>query len=223
MERQGLYAGYKLNRWAPAVTHTMFADDTMLYGTLTDTTIDAVKSILHQYYTMSGQQVNYSKSSNTFQQKCRTTRQAAVKAKLGVRSMGSHEKYLGVKILQHGNSCTSYNYLIEKMENRLPGWKRHNITHVGRTMMIQSVLALIPIYYMATGMLPKKVINNMNQILRNFWWGHSKDQRKMHFLKWEWFITSKDKGGLDLRSLEELNKALVAKLTWRFLQNQEAL
>lgn len=147
----------------------------------------------------------------------------AVKSVLGVRTMDSHEKYLGVKILQHGSSCTSYNYLIEEIDNRLPGWKRHNLTHAGRDTMIQSVLALIPVYYMAMSLLPKSVIKRMNHILRNFWWEHSSEHMKMHFLKWDWFLTSKAKGGLGLRYLEDLNKALVEKLAWRFLQHPDSL
>lgn len=45
----------------------------------------------------------------------------------------------------------------------------------------------------------------------------------MHFLKWEWFNLHKEKGGLGLRSLYELNLELVAKLSWRFLHEQDAL
>ncbi|KAI3850787.1 hypothetical protein MKW98_030847 [Papaver atlanticum] len=212
MERQGLYAGYKLNRWAPSVTHTMFSDNVMLYGTLTNNTITAVQSILHQYYTVSGQQVNYNKSSIHFSKTVLPEKQAEVQAFLGVRKMGSQEKYLGVKVLQHGNNCSFYNYLTEKMENKLSGCKRHNLSHAGRTVLIQSFLALIPIYYMATTLLPKTVIKRMNQILRNFWWGHTKEKRKIRFLRGEWLTTAKEKGGLGLRSLDELNKALVAKL-----------
>lgn len=31
-EVQGLYQGYKINRWAPTITHLMFVDDLFFFG-----------------------------------------------------------------------------------------------------------------------------------------------------------------------------------------------
>lgn len=76
---------------------------------------------------------------------------------------------------------------------------------------------------METTVIPKTVLNKLTQIIRDLWWGHTRDKRKMHFLKWEWFNLPKKKGGLELRSLSDLNLALVTKLSWRFLQEQESL
>lgn len=57
-----------------------------------------------------------------------------------------------------------------------------------------------------------------------FLMGYSNNEgRKMHFLKWEWFNLPKEKGGTGLRSLTDLNQALVAKVAWRFLHDQDSL
>ncbi|RZC78270.1 hypothetical protein C5167_002492 [Papaver somniferum] len=45
----------------------------------------------------------------------------------------------------------------------------------------------------------------------------------MHYIHWDWFSISKNKGGLGLESLEQLNKAFVTELTWRFLADPSAL
>lgn len=137
--------------------------------------------------------------------------------------MDKEEKYLGVKIIQQGNRVSYYNFLIEKSEAALAGWRRNTLSHAERTVLIQSVLALIPVYYMATTSIPITILNKLTQIIRDFWWGHDRDRRKMHFLRWDWFNLPKEKGGLGLQSLSELNQALVAKLAWRFLHDQDAL
>lgn len=49
MEMDGLYSGYRLNRWAPPVSHLMFADDVMLFGIMNERTIAAISRILHDY------------------------------------------------------------------------------------------------------------------------------------------------------------------------------
>lgn len=71
MESEGLYSGYKLNRWAPSVSHLMFADDVLLFGVLNSNTIQAVTNILQQYSRWSGQQVNYNKSAVFFSKSVR--------------------------------------------------------------------------------------------------------------------------------------------------------
>lgn len=42
------------------------------------------------------------------------------------------------------------------------------------------------------------------------------------YTKWDSFTANKEKGGLGLRYLENLNKVLVAKLTWRFLNDTDS-
>ncbi|XP_026428221.1 uncharacterized protein LOC113324099 [Papaver somniferum] len=170
MERDGMYAGYWLNRWDPFITHIIFDDDVMLSGV-----------------------PNNAKISST-----------NITSSLA-------------------NSCASHKFLVEKFDGKLIGWKRHFLSHVGRTVLIQYVVALLPIYFIAVSIIPKEIINKLNQTIRNFWWGHSREQRKMHYLNWDWFTTSKEKDGLGLRSLELLNKALIAKLAWRFLRDSSSL
>ncbi|XP_026417508.1 uncharacterized protein LOC113312991 [Papaver somniferum] len=68
---------------------------------------------------------------------------------------------------------------------------------------------------MATNLVLKVFIRKLEKTIRDFWWGHSRDTRKLHHIKWDWFLISKEQGGLGLRSLEHINLALVAKLAWR--------
>lgn len=66
MELDGLYYGYKVNRWAPSVSHLMFADDVMPFGCLTSRMVDTVTATLEEYSKCSGQVVNYIKSGIYF-------------------------------------------------------------------------------------------------------------------------------------------------------------
>lgn len=156
--------------------------------------------------------MNLNKSAIIFSTSVSVDRQSEVIISFGVRKMEIEDKYLGIKILKGGNRVNSYDFLIEKFDAKLCGWKKHFLSHAGRTTLIQSVLSLIPLYYMATNLVPKAVLHKLNQTMRNFWWGHSRKERKMHYINWNWFTISKEQGGLGLRSLEHLNMALVAKL-----------
>ncbi|XP_026451472.1 uncharacterized protein LOC113351752 [Papaver somniferum] len=214
MERDGLYAGYRLNRWSPFVSHLMFTDNVMLFGILTNDNIAAVNTILQNYSTWSGQQVNYNKSAVSFSKGVASDMQQDVITALGVKQMEIEDKFLGVYILKPSYRCNSHEYLIDKFDNKLAVWKKEMLSHAGRTTLIQAVLALIPLLH---------IINKLSQTIRNFWWGHSREQKKLHYIKWDWFISNKNKGGLGLRSLENLNKELVVKLAWRFINDTDSL
>ncbi|RVW54128.1 putative ribonuclease H protein [Vitis vinifera] len=48
-------------------------------------------------------------------------------------------------------------------------------------------------------------------------------ERKVHLIKWEVVCTSKEKGGLGMRRIESLNKALLGKWVWRFAVEKDNL
>ncbi|RVX12604.1 Transposon TX1 uncharacterized 149 kDa protein [Vitis vinifera] len=47
-------------------------------------------------------------------------------------------------------------------------------------------------------------------------------ERKIHLVKWELVCLEKDKGGLGVKSISILNKALLCKWSWRFAMEREA-
>ncbi|OVA19136.1 Reverse transcriptase zinc-binding domain [Macleaya cordata] len=72
--------------------------------------------------------------------------------------------------------------------------------------------------------LPKTIFQQLNTIYRRFWWNHTDDNGKKLVLRaWDEFYKPKEEGGLGIRKPELVNKALTAKLTWRFLTNPDAI
>uniref|UniRef100_A0A3Q7HJI9 Uncharacterized protein n=1 Tax=Solanum lycopersicum TaxID=4081 RepID=A0A3Q7HJI9_SOLLC len=66
-------------------------------------------------------------------------------------------------------------------------------------------------------------IKEITTMLSNFRWGHDKDKRKMHFEKWEILCSTKSKRGIGFRELKSFNQALLAKLAWRILTQEDSL
>lgn len=123
---------------------------------------------------------------------------------LGVKQMKINDKYLGHQLLKPGHQNASFEFLNDKFEVKLAGWKGTDLSHAGRTILIKNILGLIPPYYMAESIIPKKTLDNLSGIIRNFWWGHAKDTRNTHFVNWNQFELSKDQGGLGIRYLQNL-------------------
>ncbi|CAN1840830.1 Uncharacterized mitochondrial protein AtMg00310 [Linum perenne] len=76
---------------------------------------------------------------------------------------------------------------------------------------------------MASFLIPKTNIDKLNTIISDFWWGKVDGKKKMHWVSWEKLCLPKENGGLGFKDLEAFNHALLAKQTWRLIQNPDLL
>ncbi|XP_026442305.1 uncharacterized protein LOC113341766 [Papaver somniferum] len=215
--------GYKINRWAPTITHLMFADDLFFFGEHSKINVLNLKKLLDRYASLSGQMTNYNKSAIYFSKGISDLRRQTTSQDLGVREMVSDDNYLGIYPLTSDYRIASFDYLVDKFNTRLPGWRFPFTNMAGRTVLLKTSLSSIPIYCMGICLLPKCVTQEIDKIMRCFWWGHSTDEKKLHFFNWAKVFLSKEDGGLGIRNMELMNIALVCKLAWRFLENEDAM
>ena len=72
------------------------------------------------------------------------------------------------------------------------------------------------VYQMSLFRMPKSVARRLEKLQRDFLWGGRNLERKAHLVKWEVVCGDKEKGGLGIRKLTLLIKALLGKWIWRF-------
>ena len=56
----------------------------------------------------------------------------------------------------------------------------------------------------------------LEKIQQNFLWGGGTLERKPHLVKWVTVCLNKRKGGVGVRCLSSLNKAILCKWNWSF-------
>ncbi|RVX23479.1 putative ribonuclease H protein [Vitis vinifera] len=71
--------------------------------------------------------------------------------------------------------------------------------------------------------MPKIVARRLEKVQRDFLWGGGNLEGKIHLVNWKVICTDKDKGGLGLRKLAMLNKALLGKWIWRYACDKDNL
>lgn len=119
--------------------------------------------------------------------------------------------YLRLSLNRSLKSFSFWQIIIEKIERKLSTWSSH-FTSKGRSLaLIQATLSNPPTYYMSLYGTPHKGVTRIESLFRNCLW---KDDT--HFVRWNTINLTLDKGGLDLYSMKEKNRAILAKQVWRY-------
>ena len=92
-----------------------------------------------------------------------------------------------------------------------------------KEILIKAVAQAIPTYIMGVFKLPMSVCDDLNRMVRNFWWGSSEGKRKTHWTARPNILAHKMKGGLGFKDFRLFNQALLARQAWRLLSNPNSL
>lgn len=97
------------------------------------------------------------------------------------------------------------------MSKKFARWKEKLLSIGGREILTKAIAQAVPTYAMGCFLLPKTLCNDLERIMRNFWWGQRNQESK---LAW---------GGIGFRSLQAFNLPLLAKKGWQILTNYNSL
>ena len=191
------------------VSHLLYAGNTLLFCRADQEQPAHLSWLLMWFETISGLRINLKKSEIISVGSI--TEVDLLALELGCKVGTLPSSYLGLPLRAPHNSVAVWDGIEERFRKRLALWKRQYISKGGRITLIRSTMSSLPIYFMSLFWMPKWVRLRLEQIQRGFLWGGGNLEKKPHLVKWLTVCSDRKMGGLGVKSLSILNKALLCK------------
>ena len=213
-----LISGAKLAPGAPSISSLFYADDVLLFC---GAKIEALMHCIDKYCGWSGQSINRDKSGIFVSKGVHTQFIQQVKNQWGIKQLPKDVKYLGLPLFLSANKSKDLAFVKDKLEARVCGWKSKCLSWMGATL-IKTVAQASPIYGMSAFKFPKGLCEDLNAIVRKFWWNPKKEDNRFYTpMTWSNLCRPLSDGGLGFRPFESFNEAMIAKLAWWVLSNRD--
>ena len=163
-----LWNPVKASRSGPAFSHLFFADDLVLFTSANSENCAAISSVLQEFCAKSGQKVSEAKSRVFFSPNVNPEERETLTSILGFNSTNNLGKYLGFPIKHPGRRGHECGSILDRVKKKLAGWKANLLSMAGRMVLIQASSSAIPSYVMQSNFLPKKILDGIDRVNRNF-------------------------------------------------------
>jgi ribonuclease HI len=206
------------NSFVPS--HTLYADDIMIFCKGKLSNINALLSLFNQYSSISGQHINASKST-IYAGSISQARLAHLVQLLGFQVGSLPFIYLGVPIFKGKPKSSHLQPILDRVKIKLASWKASLLSIAGRVQLVKSVVYGMILHIIQIYSWPVSLIKDLERMIRNFIWSGDITKRKLVAVAWSKICKPANKGGLGLRSISSLNKGANLKLCWDMMNSNE--
>ena len=113
--------------------------------------------------------------------------------------------------------------LVDRILARIKSWSSKLLSYAGRLQLIQSVLFCVQYFWFRNFMLPKGVLQRINQICAGFLWHGKEKSAQGARVSWKAICFPKSEGGLGLKDTISWNKACILQNIWAIITKAGSL
>lgn len=136
-----------------------------------------VLRLLEKYAQVSRQIIDMDKSSMTFCPGTPPVTRSTIQGLLGFQVVEKFEKYLGMPAVVGQSKNEVFGFLKDRVWDRIKRWSERDFSLAGGEVPIKSVVQSIPTYVMSCFRLPATLLQDIEKMVRQFWWGERSRER----------------------------------------------
>ncbi|XP_049364529.1 uncharacterized protein LOC125829336 [Solanum verrucosum] len=185
----------------PQVNHLSFADDIIIFTSGRKKSLELIMHTLNIYEETSGQLVNKDKSHFMVHSNAFNSTKDRIKRVTGFKQKEGHITYLGCPLYIGRPRIIYFSDLINKVVNRITGWKAKILSYGGRKTLVKHVLQSLPIHLISAIYPPSTIIKQIQNLMADFFWGWKNDRKKYHWSSWKNLSFPYEEGGIGVGPL----------------------
>ncbi|XP_058749874.1 uncharacterized protein LOC131622872 [Vicia villosa] len=211
----------KANRHCFVPSHTLFADDIMIFCRGDSKSLNAIANLLRDCGNTSGQYCNFSKSliyagGMTINKHC------SLANIIGFTVANPPFTHLGVPIFVGKPKACYFQKIADNIRIKMAAWKAKLLSMAGRVQLVRAVVFSMMVHFLSVYSWPGSIIKRLEGWIRNFIWSGSIDNKKLVTVAWKSCCKKINEGGLGIISLKAYNTASNMNLCWKFLNNTQS-
>ena len=192
-----------------------FANDLLLFAKTDKSNIEALVEVLDEFYKLTGLKISKEKSKIFFSPNVTAKEKREIVNQTGIGETHNFGKYLGFPIIHKGRRRNEFQFVVERVQAKLAGWKSKCLSPAGRLVLIKAAVSLIPEYTMQCYKLLVKFCAEVDKLTKDFLWGSIVEKKKLHLVGWNKVTNPINLGGLGIFEMKARNSTILAKLCWR--------
>lgn len=162
----------------------MYADDSILISHASRRIARNINMCFHIYENLTGHRANNTKSEvffpNRFNKRLNVVLVAFLASKLAISLT-----YLEILISPKRLAMTHFNSMLDKVEHSISGWHHSRISLVGKSMLINSYIFSISLYYLFAYLVPDTVLEKIAKASRKYFWSKGGDRKGIPSVGWK--------------------------------------
>ncbi|XP_058192110.1 uncharacterized protein LOC131309505 [Rhododendron vialii] len=200
------------------IINLCFADDLMIFCKGDLTSVKHIHDALTEFQELLGFSPSPGKSSIYFSGVNNSSRLAILNV-LEFKEGTLPVRYLGVPLIS--TKLRASDCQVDSIITKTKCWTNRDLTYAGRVQLIKNVLFSMQTYWSSLFIISKKVVKEVEDILRAFLWSGPDLKRTGAKVSWEHLCSPKQEGGLGFKSMQVWNKAAIAKHIWFLISGGE--
>jgi len=175
----------KISRDAPLVNHLLFADDVVFFTSIQSHQRQTMYRIIQEFCSRLGEVISMAKSYMITSPNTKEEHRHMLHDVFNMKTASSFGTYLRVPATFQKSKGNDFNYLIEKVQKKLQGWKTKLLPSAGWWLLINNIVAALFQHTLLVYQVPIGILQKFKSLIMNFFWTNSYGNPSIHLTKKE--------------------------------------